>query len=85
MTPRTGKTVSAALAFLLFAVGHVAGVEFKTRTLAEKLAEPGLGFLASFDQRHINADLASGRKKACSHADISLELRGAIGFDGNFA
>ncbi|OQC16595.1 MAG: hypothetical protein BWX73_00742 [Lentisphaerae bacterium ADurb.Bin082] len=85
MTHRTGKTVSAALAFLLFAVGHAAGVEFKTRTLAEKLAEPELGFLASFDQRHINADLASGRKKACSHADISLELRGAIGFDGNFA
>jgi len=60
-----------------------APAEYKTRTLEEKLAEPGIRFLASFDRRHINPDTARGYAKALSNSDISLDLRGAMGFDNN--
>ena len=60
-----------------------ANVEYKTRTLDEKLAEPGVRFFASFDKRHINSDVAKGYTKALSNSGISLDLRGAMGFDNN--
>ena len=60
-----------------------AKVEYKSRTLDEKLAEPGVRFSATFDKRHINSDKAKGYKKALSHSGISLDLRGAMGFDDN--
>ena len=60
-----------------------AKVEYKNRSLEAKLAEPGVRFLASFDKRHINSDKAQGYKKALSHSGISLDLRGAMGFDDN--
>ena len=60
-----------------------AKIEYKGRTLDEKLAEPGVRFLATFDKRHINSDKASGYKKSLSHSGISLDLRGAMGFDDN--
>ena len=60
-----------------------AKVEYKGRKLDEKLAEPGVRFAATFDKRHINSDLAKGYKKALSHSGISLDLRGAMGFDDN--
>ncbi|MBR7145613.1 MAG: hypothetical protein IKD10_11820 [Lentisphaeria bacterium] len=58
-------------------------VEYKNNTLENKLATPNVRFFTSFDRRHINPDFAKGYKKALSHSDISLELRGAMGFDGN--
>lgn len=60
-----------------------AKVEYKNRPLDAKLAEPGIRFFASFDKRHINSDVAKGYKKALSHSGISLDLRGAMGFDDN--
>ena len=56
-------------------------VEYKTRPLADKLADANVRFLATFDRRHINADKAAGYGKALSSSDISLELRGVMGFD----
>ena len=72
-------SVAATGAFTLSA----AKVEYKSRSLDEKLAEPGVRFLASFDKRHINSDKAAGYKKSLSHSGISLDLRGAMGFDDN--
>jgi len=62
---------------------EAAPLEYKSRSLDEKLTEPGIRFFASFDKRHINPDKSAGYNRALSHSGISLDLRGAMGFDDN--
>ena len=71
----------AAIAFCVF------GEEkFFKRTLAEKTAAKNLTFLAAFDNHDINAAFAKGGKAPLgTMKDVSLLLRGLIGFDGEGA
>ncbi|MBQ7651677.1 MAG: hypothetical protein IJS15_12005, partial [Victivallales bacterium] len=56
------------------------------RTLAEKTADKDLTFLAAFDRHDINAAFAKGGKAPLgAMKDVSLLLRGLVGFDGEVA
>ena len=60
--------------------------KFIRRTLEEKTADKDLTFLAAFDKHNINAAFAKGGKAPMgAMKDVSLLLRGLIGFDGEGA
>ncbi len=58
---------------------------YHTLPLEQKVKEKNLLFLATFDNYNVNADFAKGYKKALTCPDISLLLRGILGFDGKAA
>ena len=60
--------------------------KFIRRTLEEKTAAKDLTFLAAFDNHDINAAFAKGGKAPLgAMKDVSLLLRGLVGFDGEGA
>ena len=74
--------------FMLFSGFVFAGDSetlYRSLPLAEKIKEKNLLFLSSFDNYNVNADFAKGNKKALTCPDISLLLRGILGFDGRAA
>lgn len=74
--------------FMLFSGFVFAGDSetlYRSLPLAEKIKEKNLLFLSSFDNYNVNADFAKGDKKALTCPDISLLLRGILGFDGRAA
>ena len=58
---------------------------YHTLPLEQKVKEKNLLFLATFDNYNVNVDFAKGYKKALTCPDISLLLRGILGFDGKAA
>ncbi len=55
--------------------------EYKELPLEEKLSVADLTFAATFDKKELNADKALGNSASTTLADVSLLLRGLIGFD----
>ena len=56
-------------------------VEYKEVPREEKIAAADLTFAVTFDQKHLNADKAAGNPASTTLGDVSLLLRGLIGFD----
>lgn len=70
------------LGLLLSAMSLSAEISYKSIDTAEKLKDKGLSFAVTFDKGTVNADYAKGNGNSTTMRDVSLLLRGTIGFDG---
>ena len=59
-----------------------AGFVFETVETADKLKDKDLTFAVTFDRGTVNADYAKGDPLSTTMREVSLLLRGTIGFDG---
>ena len=78
----------AHILFTLLAIAtfSVAQEKYIRRSLEEKTSAKDLTFLAAFDKHDINAAFAKGgREPLGAMKDVSLLLRGLVGFDGEGA
>ena len=67
--------------FLFLSILTCLGAEYKELPLVEKISDADLSFVATFDTRGLNADKALGSSASTTLPDVSLLLRGLIGFD----
>ncbi len=73
------------LPVLAILLSGISAQDFTPEALKDKLNEKDLIFAATFDERHVNADVGKGRRENLQCPDVSLGLRGEIGFDGQQA
>ena len=77
------KILISMLAIL--AVPAFAQSKYITRSFDAKKADKDLTFLATFDNKGVNADFAKGKTLSTTMKDTGLMLRGLIGFDNRGA
>ena len=58
-----------------------AAVAYREVPTADKLNDNDLTFAVTFDTRGVNADFAKGKSVSTTMKDVSLGLRGCVGFD----
>ena len=69
----------------VLAVPAFAQSKYITRSFDAKKADKDLTFLATFDNKGVNADFAKGKTLSTTMKDTGLMLRGLIGFDNKGA